>query len=238
MRTQECLRKSYNIQVDYEFVAADYPKQVDLAIASGKIPDFLTNLTYNQYRAIVKAGLAMDISEVWEQYASPQVKEIYDSNKELFDSLVKEDGKMYAIPASKPLPDFLADMWIRQDWLDKLGLKAPTNLEELEAVAKAFVEQDPDGNGKADTVGLVGPSQNGQLYQDMDNQNFSLHFDPIFSAYNAFPGIWVNGQQWQSGLRFGSARNKGGSSEVGRHVQTRADFQGHDNVQNGRTDFK
>lgn len=185
------LKEKFNIQVDYEFVAADYPRQVDLAIASGKIPDFLTGLTYNQYRAIVKSGLAMDISEVWEQYASPQVKEIYNSNKELFDSLVKEEGKMYAIPASKPLPDFLANMWIRQDWLDKLKLKAPTNLEELEAVAKAFVEQDPDGNGKPDTVGLVGPSQNGQLYQDMDNQNFSMHFDPIFSAYNAFPGIWV-----------------------------------------------
>jgi putative aldouronate transport system substrate-binding protein len=185
------LKSDYNIEIKNAFVASDYPKQVDLAIASGTIPDFLTNLTYPQYRAIVKAGLAMDISEVWEKYASPNVKTFYDSNKELFDSLVKEDGKMYAIPGAKPLVDFLPVMWIRQDWLDKLGLKAPTNLDELAAVAKAFIEQDPDGNNKADTVGLVGPKKDGKLYQDMDDQNFGLHFDPIFSAFNAFPGFWV-----------------------------------------------
>lgn len=187
------LKEKFNIEIKNEFVASDYGKQVNLAIASGKIPDYLINLSYSQYRAIVKAGLAMDISKVWEQYASEKTKSVYNSNKELFDGLVKEDDKMYAIPASKPLPDFLANMWIRQDWLDKLELKAPTNLDELAAVAKAFIEQDPDGNGKPDTVGLVGPSQNGALYSDMDNQNFSQHFDPIFSAYNAFPGIWVNG---------------------------------------------
>lgn len=185
------LKSDYNIEIKNAFVASDYPKQVDLAIASGNLPDLLTNLTYSQYRAIVKAGLAMDISEVWEKYASPNVKKVYDSNKELFDSMVKQDGKMYGIPGSKPLVDFLPDMWVRQDWLDKLKLKPPTNPDEVAVVAKAFVEQDPDGNGKADTVGLVGPKKDGKLYQDMDDQNFSLHFDPIFSAYKAFPGFWV-----------------------------------------------
>ncbi|MBW5447590.1 extracellular solute-binding protein [Cohnella sp. CFH 77786] len=188
------LKDKFNIQIENAFSAAggeDYQKKVDLAIASAKIPDYMTNLTYTEYKAIVKAGLAMDISDVWEQYASPKTKEVYNSNKALFDSLVKKDGKMYAIPSSNPLPDFLSVMWIRQDWLDKLGLKAPTNLDELAAVAKAFVERDPDGNNKADTVGIVGPSVNGKLYQDMANTNFSLHFDPIFAAFNAFPGIWV-----------------------------------------------
>lgn len=38
-------------------------------------------------------------------------------------------------------------MFIRQDWLDNLNLEIPTTMEELKAVAKAFTEQDPDGNG-------------------------------------------------------------------------------------------
>ena len=45
-------------------------------------------------------------------------------------------------------------MIIRQDWLDNLGLKAPTNMDEFEAVIKAFTEDDPDGNGQKDTMGL------------------------------------------------------------------------------------
>ncbi|OMD44520.1 hypothetical protein BSK56_22685 [Paenibacillus borealis] len=189
------LKTKFNIEIKNAFTASnsgtDYHQKVDLGIATGEIPDYLTELTYTEYKAIVKAGLAMDISEVWEKYASTKTKEVYKSNQELFDSLVKEDGKMYAIPSSNPMPDFLSVMWVRQDWLDKLKLKAPTNLQELEAVAKAFVEQDPDGNGKADSVGLAGPSIDGKLYQDMTNSNFAYHFDQIFAAFNSFPGIWV-----------------------------------------------
>ena len=43
---------------------------------------------------------------------------------------------------------------IRTDWLKKLNLSMPTTTEELMAVAKAFAEQDPDGNGKKDTYGM------------------------------------------------------------------------------------
>ncbi|MDD2533113.1 MAG: extracellular solute-binding protein [Eubacteriales bacterium] len=189
------LKEKFNIEIQNEFAASntttDYSQKVDLAIASGKIPDYLTNLTYTQYRAIVKAGMAMDISQVWDAYASPLTKEVYASNGALFDSLVKKDGAMYGIPASNPLPDFLSVMWIRQDWMDKLSLKAPTNIEELKALAKAFKDQDPDGNGKADTEGLAGPSIDGKLYQDMKNMNFAYHFDQVFAAFNSFPGIWV-----------------------------------------------
>ena len=38
--------------------------------------------------------------------------------------------------------------WVRQDWLDKLGLKAPQNVDELYTVLKAFRDRDPNGNGK------------------------------------------------------------------------------------------
>ncbi|MBJ8193936.1 sugar ABC transporter substrate-binding protein, partial [Bacillus cereus] len=35
------------------------------------------------------------------------------------------------------------------------GLKVPTTLDELYEVARAFTEDDPDGNGKNDTTGFV-----------------------------------------------------------------------------------
>lgn len=46
-------------------------------------------------------------------------------------------------------------MWIRQDWLDNLGLEVPRTWDELAAVAEAFVTQDPDGNGEDDTIGIL-----------------------------------------------------------------------------------
>lgn len=43
---------------------------------------------------------------------------------------------------------------IRQDWMDNLGLETPTTLDEFYNVMVAFRDQDPDGNGTADTFGL------------------------------------------------------------------------------------
>jgi putative aldouronate transport system substrate-binding protein len=43
---------------------------------------------------------------------------------------------------------------VRQDWLEKLGLKDPKTLDDYYNVLKAFKEKDPDGNKKDDTYGL------------------------------------------------------------------------------------
>ena len=43
---------------------------------------------------------------------------------------------------------------IRQDWLDKLNLKAPTTVDELHDVLYAFRNEDPNGNGLKDEIPL------------------------------------------------------------------------------------
>ncbi len=47
-------------------------------------------------------------------------------------------------------------MFIRKDWLEKLGLEMPTTWEDLYKVCHAFTYDDPDGNGVNDTYGLTG----------------------------------------------------------------------------------
>ncbi len=54
-------------------------------------------------------------------------------------------------------------MWIRQDWLDNLGLEVPRTWDEMAAVAEAFVTQDPDGNGEDDTIGILGPGNSDHM---------------------------------------------------------------------------
>jgi len=86
-------------------------------------------------------------------------------------------------------------MWIREDWLKKLNLKAPTTIEELEAVMEAFVKQDPDGNGKADTIGLAVALKNG-MSATMGDVSW------LFGAYGKIPGIWNVADD--GSLRYGS----------------------------------
>jgi len=47
---------------------------------------------------------------------------------------------------------------VRKDWLEAMKLEAPTDIHSLYNVAKAFSEQDPDGNGIDDTYGISGGS--------------------------------------------------------------------------------
>jgi putative aldouronate transport system substrate-binding protein len=43
----------------------------------------------------------------------------------------------------------------RKDWLDALGMKEPTTIDEFYNMLKAFAQNDPDKNGKNDTYGMV-----------------------------------------------------------------------------------
>jgi putative aldouronate transport system substrate-binding protein len=76
-------------------------------------------------------------------------------------------------------------MVIRQDWLDKLGLKAPTTLDEFMTVAKAFTENDPDGNGKKDTYGLCAFIDGSGL----NAAGLGPRFDFVYGAYGV-AGTW------------------------------------------------
>lgn len=68
------------------------------------------------------------------------------------------NGEPYFIPRLSD-PHHAAFPAIRQDWLDTLGLNAPTTMNELYEVMKAFAKNDPDGNGKHDTYGIGGSAR-------------------------------------------------------------------------------
>ena len=100
-------------------------------------------------------------------------------------SIVTKDGKIYGMAVSPHLTEGEV-MIIRQDWLDNLGLEAPTTIDEFEEVIRAFTEDDPDGNGEKDTYGFT--------YEGDSIYNNGWCADPvtIFSVYTGknLPGQW------------------------------------------------
>ena len=182
------LSDKYNIVVKHAWEAAqgnDYQQKVSLAISSNDLPDALV-VNETQLRQMVKAGQLADLQEVYDNYASPELKAVYDSNPGLLDS-VTFDGKLYALPETT-LPS--APMtWIRKDWLDKLGLEAPKSLDDLKTIAQAFIDNKMGGD---QTVGIVGTQQGGTLSSNfLASTDHWYNFAPLFFANDAFPGIWV-----------------------------------------------
>lgn len=69
---------------------------------------------------------------------------------EVFQYITASDGKIYGWPwttAESVLDQYRHYLWINQTWLARLNLKAPTTIDELYAVLKAFKEKDANGNG-------------------------------------------------------------------------------------------
>lgn len=70
------------------------------------------------------------------------------------------DDKTYAVPTSAQA----FNLYIRSDWRDNLGLENPKTWEDVVEVARAFTEDDPDGNGEDDTTGYVVPGSTTRGY--------------------------------------------------------------------------
>lgn len=102
----------------------------------------------------------------WRSIPEEMLEEFPLTKKALEENAVSQAmKKAYGGYFMLPKPDsadtslYLAErkgIFIRKDWLAKVGKEMPTTWEELYEVAKAFTEEDPDGNGIKDTFGLTG----------------------------------------------------------------------------------
>ena len=159
-----------------------YNQKVTLAIASNSIPDVLV-VDEQQFQRMAKANMLADLTEVYDQYASPLIKEYYGSyTGDRVLNTGRVGGKLLALPNTN-IDGSYQLLWIRKDWLDKLKLATPKTLDEVMAVVKAFKEQDPDGNNKADTVGLLGDKA-------VVTDGGFFTFDPIFNVHHSYPKNW------------------------------------------------
>ncbi|MFD2330149.1 extracellular solute-binding protein [Cohnella sp. GCM10020058] len=128
--------------------------KLNTLIASGSAPDLMWDYDRNYIAQLANNGAIQPIGDYIEKY-STTYKNYLNEHPEL-KSYLNIDSKMYAV-ASVRGPEAIANhgIWIRQDWLDKLNLQAPTTVDELIEVARKFRDEDPDGDGKKNTVPIV-----------------------------------------------------------------------------------
>lgn len=195
------LKDDLNIEVVYDWIASssDFDEKMNLCIGSGTIPE-LMNVNATQYRALLKYDMIQPLDQYFDDYASDALKGYVESGGEELKKCISNDkGEMMAIPAPNITAGGINEMWIRQDWLDNLGLEVPRTWDELAAVAEAFVTQDPDGNGEADTIGILGPGNTDHMNAIGGNQ-FGL--DPLFSSFQSYPQYWL--QDEDGTVKYGS----------------------------------
>ncbi len=185
------LLENYNIKVVVDWTAAngnDYNQKVALCIASNTLPDaMLVNREYLIKSA--KSGQLYDITELFQEMQSPQVKEVMDSTNGEAIKEASVDGRQYAIPAVEVEAVGVQMLTIRQDWLEECELEAPKTLADVENIAKVFMEKKPAGE---DTIAIAGPDKNTSLYPSFqDTGSTTGGFEAAFSANDAYPGLFL-----------------------------------------------
>lgn len=150
-----------NIDIDYVFEATDdYSRTVSLAVASGELPDIMLVDSIDVLDELVENDMIEDLTDAWDTCASEHLKADYAEASDYGWDVLSYgtyDGKLMALPRNSVAePENV--IFIRQDWLDALGLKIDEDgnkiisREELEKVAQAFIDNDPGKSGNP--VGL------------------------------------------------------------------------------------
>ncbi len=180
-------KEEIGVQVVYDWYVkgrTEYEQKVNVTIASGELPDVM-EVTASQMMQLADAGLIWDMTEVFDTYASDFTKSVMMQEGDTAFVAAQKDGMLCGIPESAGASDSVDLMWIRQDWLENLGLSQPKTIDELINVIEKFTTDDPDGNGVDDTYGLGVTGSPNVLTR---NYGSLVGF---FDAFGAHPTIWV-----------------------------------------------
>lgn len=162
-----------NADIEFSWIPdASKEERINTSLASDSLADIvtLTILDNSSVRNALKAGVFWEVSPYLDEF--PNLAAISQDVR----TSASIEGKLYGIPFQKQIAR--NGVVIRKDWLDKLGLAVPKTTDELMEVAKAFTEQDPDGNGVKDTTGF------------MDRSDLIYGAFKTIGSYFGTPNVW------------------------------------------------
>jgi putative aldouronate transport system substrate-binding protein len=88
---------------------------------------------------------------------APNLTRLMSEDKSIYQNIVLPDGHVYSLPQlNETEANLINKYWLNMKWLKNLNLEVPETTEDFYNVLKAFVEKDPNGNGKADEIGYSG----------------------------------------------------------------------------------
>ncbi|MFD0715462.1 extracellular solute-binding protein [Paenibacillus sp. GCM10027626] len=156
-------------------------QKMNVSIASGSLPDIIP-VNAKQLKQLVDSDLVEDLSDYYPRLASPQLKQFLGE-----DSIALKSGtfggKLMGLPTVTGSIDSASMIWVRKDWLDKLGLPEPKTMKDVLAISKAFTNNDPDGNNKNDTFGI------GLTKEVYNNGVFDIV--ALLEGYHGYHNQWI-----------------------------------------------
>ncbi len=151
------IESNFNVKIKFEtYTGDDYAQALNLKVASGDIPDVFLCTTYQITQKFARQGVLAKVDPQVIYDNAPKMMEYVEQKDKDAWIFTQVDGENYGVPVVWPLGDHSRVNVIREDWLEKLGMSIPTNIDEFYEVLKAFRNNDPDGDGQKNTYGMGG----------------------------------------------------------------------------------
>ncbi|MCA0757108.1 extracellular solute-binding protein [Paenibacillus sp. N4] len=150
-KIEKLIEQKTNTELSIQWVPdGSYDDKINASFATGSLPQAVqlkNAASLTMFRDAIKDGQFWEVGHLIDQY--PNLAKL---NKDVLNN-TSVGGKIYSLYREVALSR--QGIIFRKDWADNLGLSAPKNIDELYAMLKAFKENDPDKNGKNDTIGLT-----------------------------------------------------------------------------------
>lgn len=132
--------------INVEFVPVPRSEEIQklnvLMASKSEVPDIVFTYDSGTFNRYAEQGGLTDLTELIDEYA-PNLKEFLGEDTLAYGQY---NGQQFALPGRRLVLGKYAG-YVRQDWLDKLGLPAPATTEELYNTLTAFKEKDPGNTG-------------------------------------------------------------------------------------------
>lgn len=202
------IKSVINVQNVDVFEANDsqYDTNVSMVISMGSLPDIMVVSSQDEVEQLVEAGFIEDLTESYNNCISDRIRKMYESYGDSLKDMVTYDGKIMALPETN-ITDGPNLVWLRKDWMDKLGLSEPHTIDDVVNIVKHFISEDPgnngvDASGKPNTVGLaVDTDVTGECGYSSE---FLLNI--IFACFGAYPKQWIMNDDGE--IVYGSVTNE------------------------------
>lgn len=160
------------IHLEHQFIANnEYYDKLKLACASGEVPEVF-DLDGTNLPLYASQGVLYDLTDMVKS------SELYEKvDPEIWES-VSIDGKIYAIPRDMPGATVT---YVRGDWLQRLGMDAPTNYDEFIEMLRRFKAEIPECD-----IALTAPGVKSEMYLPEFYQGAHYGFAKV-------DGEWIDG---------------------------------------------
>ncbi|MBQ8802776.1 MAG: extracellular solute-binding protein [Tyzzerella sp.] len=208
------------VKIEWTEVSSDaFDDQLALRLTKGDLPDVILKggVSNSSQLKYGEQGYFLNLMEngMLETFA-PNYWALSKEYPEILSASMTPDGSVYSLGMVRNSTGstVASKLFFNQNWLSKVGLSVPTTSDEFYNVLKAFKNNDPNGNGRADEIGLyikpdhlqyvtfgmfgIGNRGRNNSYIDWDAKSESVRYFPATEEFRDWVE-WVS-KMYQEGL--------------------------------------